>query len=339
MENKPWVRFFSSNWLAGTSGLTVAEKGVFITLCALIYEHDGPIVRDDGRLARRCGCPKATFTKILAELVDQGKIDEANGFLVNSKCLSEIDDRNKRSENGRALANKRWKAQGQKSQRKQEVKNAAAMPPQCDLQLPKVKREGKPSPKKAPDKGFRLPENWELGRADGEWAVDQGMAEERVRFEADKFRDYWRGVPGAKGRKVDWSGTWRNWIRKALDDAPRTPSQKTGGSNDRFARILAHADAKDRANGRSPSDSDVDCSASDGAAFGDSGIRPEGQNGHGGRVGNRGMDGDPGGCSARRNPFGNHGPAEIVGQVSPDCGGNLPSRTEAHILSLQLRRA
>jgi hypothetical protein len=28
------------------------------------------------------------------------------------------------------------------------------------------------------------------------------------------FIDYWRGVPGAKGRKVDWVATWRNWMRK-----------------------------------------------------------------------------------------------------------------------------
>jgi hypothetical protein len=28
-----------------------------------------------------------------------------------------------------------------------------------------------------------------------------------------KFGDYWREVPGAKGRKLDWIGTWRNFIR------------------------------------------------------------------------------------------------------------------------------
>lgn len=31
---------------------------------------------------------------------------------------------------------------------------------------------------------------------------------------ADAFRDYWASVPGAKGRKLDWSATWRNWVRK-----------------------------------------------------------------------------------------------------------------------------
>jgi uncharacterized protein YdaU (DUF1376 family) len=27
------------------------------------------------------------------------------------------------------------------------------------------------------------------------------------------FRDYWVSVPGVKGVKLDWSATWRNWIR------------------------------------------------------------------------------------------------------------------------------
>ena len=29
----------------------------------------------------------------------------------------------------------------------------------------------------------------------------------------DGFKDYWASVAGAKGVKLDWSATWRNWIR------------------------------------------------------------------------------------------------------------------------------
>jgi len=28
-----------------------------------------------------------------------------------------------------------------------------------------------------------------------------------------RFRDYWIAQPGAKGRKLDWFATWRNWVR------------------------------------------------------------------------------------------------------------------------------
>lgn len=30
---------------------------------------------------------------------------------------------------------------------------------------------------------------------------------------AASFKDYWISVPGAKGNKLDWFATWRNWVR------------------------------------------------------------------------------------------------------------------------------
>jgi hypothetical protein len=46
----------------------------------------------------------------------------------------------------------------------------------------------------------------------------------RGKTETDRFRDYWRSIPGAKGRKLDWIATWHNWMRRADDDlAGRTP--------------------------------------------------------------------------------------------------------------------
>jgi hypothetical protein len=35
------------------------------------------------------------------------------------------------------------------------------------------------------------------------------------------FCDYWRSVPGAKGRKLDWVATWRNWMRKEHNERAR----------------------------------------------------------------------------------------------------------------------
>jgi len=49
------------------------------------------------------------------------------------------------------------------------------------------------------------------------------FAEERLatwidgRVEHEKFCDYWAGVPGVKGRKLDWAATWRNWMRSAAE--------------------------------------------------------------------------------------------------------------------------
>lgn len=50
-----------------------------------------------------------------------------------------------------------------------------------------------------------------------------------TRYQADaitaEFVDYWRGVPGAKGAKLDWEATWRNRMRTKLGDPADTPGQ------------------------------------------------------------------------------------------------------------------
>jgi hypothetical protein len=75
---------------------------------------------------------------------------------------------------------------------------------------------GAPRKRSANATGTRLPAEWILTRELGDWAMqDCGMTREAVKSEAEKFADYWHGVAGAKGRKVDWSATWRNWCRNA----------------------------------------------------------------------------------------------------------------------------
>lgn len=58
----------------------------------------------------------------------------------------------------------------------------------------------------------RLPADWMPSASDVEFCRTT-RPDLNVAFIADGFRDYWIAQPGAKGRKADWSATWRNWIR------------------------------------------------------------------------------------------------------------------------------
>jgi hypothetical protein len=65
-------------------------------------------------------------------------------------------------------------------------------------------------------KGKRLPDDWKLPRAWGQWAVeDRGWPPEKIRLEGEKFADYWRAKGGKDAAKLDWEATWRNWCRNA----------------------------------------------------------------------------------------------------------------------------
>lgn len=84
-------------------------------------------------------------------------------------------------------------------------------------------------------RGTRLPTDWRLPQSWGHWALQAGMTENEVRREAENFRDYWSGVAGAKGIKLDWQGTWRNRVRSTLErwgrpiKSPDEPQQAASG--------------------------------------------------------------------------------------------------------------
>jgi hypothetical protein len=63
-------------------------------------------------------------------------------------------------------------------------------------------------------KGTRLPSDFSISEEMREWAMTKHPLTD-IDAETEAFIDYWRGVAGAKGLKLDWSGTWRNWIRRS----------------------------------------------------------------------------------------------------------------------------
>jgi hypothetical protein len=66
--------------------------------------------------------------------------------------------------------------------------------------------------KPAKKRGCRLPIAWQPTFDD-----HKDYQPDIVVRELARFRDYWATVPGAKGVKLDWDATWRNWMRKATE--------------------------------------------------------------------------------------------------------------------------
>ncbi|HHH46715.1 MAG TPA: hypothetical protein ENK53_06880 [Thiotrichales bacterium] len=79
----------------------------------------------------------------------------------------------------------------------------------------------KPARKSGSANGSRLPPDWQPSEDGLRFAASVGLPPDRVRLEAERFRDYWIAQTGARARKRDWAATWRNWCRKAADDLRR----------------------------------------------------------------------------------------------------------------------
>lgn len=71
-------------------------------------------------------------------------------------------------------------------------------------------------------RGSRLSPTWELPDADREWGLKRGLFNEHIDIQAERFRDHWISTT-KNPTKVDWSATWRNWLRGAKDVSLNEP--------------------------------------------------------------------------------------------------------------------
>ena len=206
MGDKPFIKFYPSDFLAGTSGLSPAERGVYITLLCLIYEADGPVERDDARLSRRCGSPKAAFKRTLDALIDEGKIVETDGMLSNKRAEKAIVDRRNRSQTATHAAHQRWTAQSEKTQTNQRGEDARALPEQCRSDASQNQNQ-KPDIKRDTEVSLAL------------------SARESV---PDLFSEFWDQYPHRNGAKKGKAAARKKW--DAAIKARASPQQIIAGA-------------------------------------------------------------------------------------------------------------
>jgi uncharacterized protein YdaU (DUF1376 family) len=252
----PWVRFFASDWLAGTRGMTAAETGVYITLIATMYERAEPLPRDDSRLARVCGLPTRNFAAILDQLIADGKITLVDGAnLWGRKVDLEVSNRSARAERGRLAATA-------KHEQKQSRNSASAprkQPASSSQTVPRARtQEPEPDSKdeeslEAPQRkrAARLPPEWAPSEADKDWLRSKwpGVTSSTYSGELEKFRNYWLAKSGKDATKVDWSRTWQNWMITAMErtgSRPASSSTRKPSAAELATDLLAQMEAADR---------------------------------------------------------------------------------------------
>jgi len=75
-----------------------------------------------------------------------------------------------------------------------------------------AEREGERKKETKQSRGTRLPADWILTQDNIEFCNKTRPDLNPIQT-ACRFRDYWTAQPGAKGVKLDWDATWRNWVR------------------------------------------------------------------------------------------------------------------------------
>lgn len=134
-----------------------------------------------------------------------------------------------RIEKGKQAAAARWE---KKNPAKSKGVDATSMPSACREHATTIAEQCPPAPAPAPTqpleakaktkadapsakRGQRLAPDWQPSDADVAFAVEHRV---NWRQEAESFRDYWCAKSGSDAAKLDWSATWRNWVRRSRKD-------------------------------------------------------------------------------------------------------------------------
>lgn len=253
-----WYKRDPHRAIEGMMGLTLEEQGAYNCLIDHTYARDGVLPADSDLIKVMLGVHGHTCKALLKRLETKGKIRIEDGKIIANGVTQTLNEAEKFSRKTSAKppenSGKR-SAKFLKTEQKQQNEPTQPQPqPQPEknkgnLSNPTFRESSDlfvsdtdhfvgadaPPPTRAKKvnghqvKGTRLPPDWSPEVDDIAMGYSLGLSEEQARMEFERFKDYWHSIPGQRGIKLNWDATWRNWLRKAADDAGRRQIQNGKG--------------------------------------------------------------------------------------------------------------
>ncbi|WP_159086651.1 DnaT-like ssDNA-binding domain-containing protein [Burkholderia sp. NRF60-BP8] len=87
----------------------------------------------------------------------------------------------------------------------------------------------------------RLPKDWYPSDEEATFCRTE-RPDLNVQQVANEFRDYWTARPGKDGTKLDWTATWRNWVRRQRAQSGRSTPASFQDRNDATIAALTGRD-------------------------------------------------------------------------------------------------
>lgn len=213
MKPLPYYKWFWQDYRANRTvqRMSYIERGLYRELLDECW-CEGWIPDDIEAMADICGCPVSVM---------------ADAWHVLRKCFVMLDGRwhNEKLHSMRTVVDKERVSKSEAGRsgglrkalnQKESVADASERQTGASTcHIEEKRREEKRDSEQRRSRGSRLPADWtltdEYRKAAAE--VRQDWPTGHVETVAASFRDYWHAQPGAKGVKLDWLATWRNWCR------------------------------------------------------------------------------------------------------------------------------
>lgn len=217
---------------AGCFNMTRMERALYREMLDIYYDTESPLPDSIDAVCKLLGVRSAEEKIMVGEiLVLKFEQVEGRGY-VHERCETEIANYHafleKSSRAGKASAAARA---NKKPTTVQPEPNQASTNVEPTLnggatnQQP-LTNNHKPEKEQSAARGTRLPEGWRPSAEDQMYCRTE-RPDLRLSEVAANFYDYWIAQPGTKGRKSDWSATWRSWVRKESTGPLKPDQQKT----------------------------------------------------------------------------------------------------------------
>jgi len=221
------VDWFAKDWLLKTQKLTLEERGVYIQIVSAIYYQGGAVDHDERYLANLCNCSVRKVKAIIVGLESYGFIQITNGKITQKRAEKELKNARKRRENNPKTSRKPSENEPVSN------KNNDLSSTSQQTTVKEVKRITKVIPKNK-KRGCRIDAEIKDGKIPDEfliWAAHEflDLTQDEIIYQWKKFFDYWIGISGEKGVKLNWLATWRNGLKNQLEW--RNGNGKSTGNN------------------------------------------------------------------------------------------------------------
>jgi uncharacterized protein YdaU (DUF1376 family) len=235
MAKDPAFLFYASDFLTGVSGLTMEERGQYITLLCLQHQT-GHLSEKEIRL-----CVGNAAADVLAKF----EKDE-NGKFFNQRLETEINKRKAHSEKQRIRAVEGWekrKSQGE------ATANATALPLEDENINRNINnivievKEEKGAEILTPE--FERYQDWAARNFPDLLKFDQPLTDQQLQALFDQFknktlvREKLEAIGNTKNAKKKYStvyATCRNWCKLALDRGWKDPTEPSAIGQDVWSR-------------------------------------------------------------------------------------------------------
>lgn len=242
-----WMPLYIGDYLADTTRLTTEQHGAYFLLI-MDYWRNGPPPDDDSILENITKMKSKEWKKTKQFVMHFFTLKD--GVWMHSRIERELTDaaagKAKAEDKAKKAAEARWGKHGSDDAPSNASSNAPSMSQALHKECPLPSQSPLPSKTKSKTESAlatRLPADWEPTEADIAFCR-QERPELSPPSTASQFRDYWIGVAGVKGRKVDWPATWRNWVR--TQRAPALARGSPASPNLAAAQKAANDEAKRR---------------------------------------------------------------------------------------------